>query len=194
MIDTSQLPEQVRAGRFPAGIYSDPDVHTAERQRLFSRTWQFLAHESEIPQPGDFVVRRMLDDSFIVARDDTGAVRVLLNQCRHRGMQVCRAEAGQATFFRCPYHAWTYRNTGELVGVPFHVEAYGGLAAAGGVLQRIDLCQSRPSRYRPGEVARRHALLPGFLHASKPRRRRAVRPAALASAVQLEDRCRKFRW
>ncbi|MBO0731327.1 MAG: aromatic ring-hydroxylating dioxygenase subunit alpha [Acidimicrobiaceae bacterium] len=126
VIDTSHLLEQVRAGRFPAGIYSDPDLHAAEREHLFSRAWQFLAHESEIPKPGDFVVRHILDDSFIVARDDTGAVRVLLNQCRHRGMQVCRAEAGHATFFRCPYHAWTYRNTGELVSVPFHREAYGG--------------------------------------------------------------------
>jgi phthalate 3,4-dioxygenase subunit alpha len=126
MIDTSKLPEQVGAGRFPAGIYSDPDLHAAERERVFSRTWQFLAHESEISQPGDFVMRRMLNDSFILTRDEGGAVRVLLNQCRHRGMQVCRAEAGRATLFRCPYHAWTYRNTGELVGVPFHVESYGG--------------------------------------------------------------------
>ena len=46
--------------------------------------------------------------------------------CRHRGMQVCRAEAGHASTFRCPYHAWTYRNDGRLVGVPFHHEAYGG--------------------------------------------------------------------
>jgi phenylpropionate dioxygenase-like ring-hydroxylating dioxygenase large terminal subunit len=126
MIDTSRLPEQVRAGRFPAGIYSDPDLHVAERELLFSRAWQFLAHESEIPNAGDFVVRRILDDSFIVTRDDLGAIHVLLNQCRHRGMQVCRSEAGNATFFRCPYHAWTYRNTGQLVGVPFHLEAYGG--------------------------------------------------------------------
>ena len=113
-------------GFFPAGIYSDPEIFALERERLFTRTWQFLAHESEIPRPGDFVVRRILDDSFIVARDDGGRVNVLLNMCRHRGMQVCRAEAGHAAHFRCPYHAWTYRNDGRLVGVPFHGEAYGG--------------------------------------------------------------------
>ena len=116
----------VRAGRVRAAIYSDPGIYRLEREQLFPRTWQFLAHESEIPEPGDFVVRRIVDDSFIVARDDSGAVRVLLNVCRHRGMQVCRAEAGRATLFRCPYHAWTYRNTGQLVGVPFHQDAYGG--------------------------------------------------------------------
>lgn len=116
----------VRAGRFPAGIYSDAGIHRLERERLFSRSWQFLAHEAEVPEPGDFVVRRILDDSFIVVRDQEGTVRVLLNMCRHRGMQVCRAEAGTASHFRCPYHAWTYRNDGRLVGVPFHAEAYGG--------------------------------------------------------------------
>ncbi len=53
---------------------------------------------------------------------------MLLNVCRHKGMQVCRAETGNASHFRCPYHAWTYRSDGRLVGVPFHEEAYGGAA------------------------------------------------------------------
>ena len=125
-MDIEQVIATIGSGRFPAGIYSDPELFEAERERLFSRTWQFLAHESEIARPGDYVVRRIVDDSFIVARDGEGQVRVLLNMCRHRGMQVCRSEAGNASTFRCPYHAWTYRNDGRLVGVPFHQEAYGG--------------------------------------------------------------------
>jgi phthalate 3,4-dioxygenase subunit alpha len=134
------------AGRPPAAIYQDPDVHRAERDHLFSRTWQFLAHVSEIPEPGDYVVRRILDDSFIVARGSDGVVRVLLNVCVHKGMQVCRAEAGRAAHFRCPYHAWTYANTGELVGVPFHLDAYGGDAG----LRRADrgLVQPRFEEHR----------------------------------------------
>ena len=72
------------------------------------------------------MVRRVLADSFIVARDEAGVVRVMFNMCLHRGMQVCRAEMGNASHFRCPYHAWTYRNDGRLAGLPFHGEAYGG--------------------------------------------------------------------
>lgn len=125
-MDIEQLVERVDQGRLPAGIYSDPAVHRLERERVFPRTWQFMAHESEIPGPGDYVVRRIVDDSFIVVRGNDGVVRVLLNMCRHRGMQVCRAEAGTTGHFRCPYHAWTYRNTGELAAVPFHADAYGG--------------------------------------------------------------------
>ncbi len=127
-MDIDEILRPAAAGRPPAAIYSSAAVHEAERARLFPRTWQFLAHESEIPAPGDFVVRRILDDSFIVSRDDQGTVRVLLNLCLHRGMQVCRSETGNTTHFRCPYHNWTYRNTGELVGVPFHQDAYGGEA------------------------------------------------------------------
>lgn len=122
------LSEKVSRGRYPAGIYSDEQVFALEQKRVFARTWQFLAHESEIPEPGDYVVRRILADSFIVVRDEESQVQVLLNMCRHRGMQVCRADAGNASHFRCPYHAWIYRNDGQLVGIPFHQDAYGGEA------------------------------------------------------------------
>ena len=126
MIDLAAIVSQVRQGMIPAHVYADPEIFTAERDRLFAASWVFLAHESEIPDPGDYVVRRVLADSFIVVRDEAGVIRVMFNMCLHRGMQVCRAEMGNASHFRCPYHAWTYRNDGRLAGVPFHQEAYGG--------------------------------------------------------------------
>ncbi|MQA13826.1 MAG: Rieske 2Fe-2S domain-containing protein [Pseudonocardiaceae bacterium] len=128
MPDQSAVLDDVRRGMIPAHIYNDAEVFALERERLFSRSWLFVAHESEIPQPGDYAVRRVLDDSFIVARDEQGEVRVMFNMCLHRGMQVCRAELGNASHFRCPYHGWSYRNDGRLVGLPFHQDAYGGEA------------------------------------------------------------------
>ena len=118
----------VRNGFIPAYVYNDADVFAWEREHVFGHAWVFLAHESEIPRPNDFVVRDVLADSFLVTRDAGGAVHVLFNMCVHRGMQVCRAERGRAATFRCPYHAWTYRSDGRLVGLPFHEEAYGGEA------------------------------------------------------------------
>ena len=70
-----------------------------------------------MPRPGDFVVRNVVDDSFLVTRDRVGGIHVMFNMCVHRGMQVCRAERGTASTFRCPYHAWTYLNDGTLAGV-----------------------------------------------------------------------------
>lgn len=116
----------VRQGLIPAHLYNDDDTFALERDRVFSRTWMFLAHESELPEPNDYVVRNILDDSFLVTRDRAGELHVMFNMCVHRGMQVCRAERGTASTFRCPYHAWTYRNDGTLAGLPFHLDAYGG--------------------------------------------------------------------
>jgi len=125
VVDVAAITAAVRDGYVPAHVYNDAGVFALEAERLFARSWTFVAHESEIPNNGDFVKRRVLADSFLVTRDEIGAVRVLLNMCVHRGMQVCRAEAGTTSLFRCPYHGWTYRSDGRLVGLPFRAEAYG---------------------------------------------------------------------
>lgn len=126
MQDHGEVLAAVRTGMIPAHVYNDKQIFSLEKERLFSRAWLFVAHESEIPQPGDYVVRQVLQDSFIVARDSAGEIRVMFNMCLHRGMQVCRAEMGNASNFRCPYHGWSYRNDGRIIGLPFHQEAYGG--------------------------------------------------------------------
>lgn len=126
MTDQAAVLRDVRRGMIPAHVYNDAEIFRLERERVFGRTWMFVGHTSEIPSPGDYVVRRVLDDSFIVVRDESGEVRALFNMCLHRGMQVCRAEMGNASHFRCPYHGWSYRNDGRIVGLPFHREAYGG--------------------------------------------------------------------
>ncbi|MBN9620536.1 MAG: Rieske 2Fe-2S domain-containing protein, partial [Actinobacteria bacterium] len=114
----------VPAGRVPARIFNDPEIYALERTRLFAKAWMFLAHESEIPSPGDYVLRKIADNSIIVARDERGEVVAHLNMCRHRGNQVCKADMGNASHFRCSYHGWVYKNSGGLVGVPYYNESY----------------------------------------------------------------------
>ncbi|MGI8721931.1 MAG: Rieske 2Fe-2S domain-containing protein [Geodermatophilaceae bacterium] len=128
MDDQRSVMADVRRGMIPAHIYNDRDIFELEKERVFGRAWLFVAHESEIATPGDYVVRRLLEDSFIVTRDESGVIRAHFNMCLHRGMQICRAEMGNASHFRCPYHGWSYRNDGRIVGLPFHQDAYGGEA------------------------------------------------------------------
>lgn len=128
MADHDVVLADVRRGMIPAHIYNDEEIFRLEQERLFSRAWIFVGHESEIPQAGDYVVRRVLEDSFIITRAEDGQIRAMFNMCLHRGMQVCRAEMGNASHFRCPYHGWSYRNDGRIVGLPFHKDAYGGEA------------------------------------------------------------------
>lgn len=125
-LSDAEITDQIARGLVPATMFADEELFELEKERIFARSWVFLAHESEIPSAGDYVVRRVVDDSFIVTRDEQGEVRVHFNMCLHRGMQLCRAEIGNASHYRCPYHGWSYKNTGDLVGVPFHGEAYGG--------------------------------------------------------------------
>lgn len=120
-----EMAELHPTGQAPAAIFNDPGIFELERERVFARSWVYLAHESEIPEHGDYVLRYVLDDPYIVVRGEDGTISALHNQCRHRGMQVCRSELGNAAHFRCPYHGWTYRNDGKLVGVPVEKKAYG---------------------------------------------------------------------
>ena len=107
-------------------LLSDPEIYDLELQLLFAKTWNIVGHVSEIPEPGDYVLRYIGVDSVVVVRGINGDVRVMLNVCTHRGMQVCRAEAGNATAFRCPYHGWAFSSDGgRLIGAPFEKEMYG---------------------------------------------------------------------
>ena len=115
----------LKQGLVSRRIFFDQDIYRAELERIFARCWLFLGHESQIPEPGDFVTAYMGEDPVLVCRGSDGKVRAFLNSCRHRGMKVCRADRGNARQFTCSFHGWTYANTGELKGVPMERDAYG---------------------------------------------------------------------
>lgn len=116
----------IAEGRFPARAFNDQSVYDLEQKHLFSRAWCFLAHESEIPSAGDYVTRFIGNNSIIVARGGDGTVHANLNMCRHRGNVMCKSEMGNSSHFRCSFHGWTYKNTGQLIGVPYMKEGYEG--------------------------------------------------------------------
>ena len=105
-------------------IFSDQGIYELELERIFARAWNFMAHDSQIPNPGDFFMNFIGEDRVIVVRDNDLQPQVLINSCRHRGNAVCRADEGHATSFMCTYHGWTYDLKGDLVGVPGFKEVY----------------------------------------------------------------------
>ncbi|MDA1036142.1 MAG: Rieske 2Fe-2S domain-containing protein, partial [Chloroflexi bacterium] len=114
-------------GTISRDAYVNDDVFEQEMEQIFQRCWLFLGHESQLPNPGDFIISRMGTEEVIVVRDRKDKqIRVFLNSCRHRGMKVCRYDEGNNLVFTGPFHAWTYDTKGALVAVGFgnHATAY----------------------------------------------------------------------
>ena len=107
-------------------IYVDPDIYEMELERVFARAWNFMCHETHLPNVGDYLVTYIGEDQVIVVRDEDRVVQVLLNTCAHRGNQLCRAEMGNAKRFLCTYHGWTYGLDGKLIGLPGEEPYYRG--------------------------------------------------------------------
>lgn len=121
------MAEDLRKGLVPAKIFGSQEIYDLELRQIFAKSWVFVGHESEIPNPGDFVTRTIGEDPFIFVRDKNHKIQVLLNSCRHRGTQVCRVQAGNVESFSCPFHGWEYDTTGALKAVPARKQGYASL-------------------------------------------------------------------
>ncbi len=114
----------LHSGEISRELFVNKDIYAEEQERIFARAWLYVGHESQVRNPGDYIVSKMGEESVIVARDRNRKLHVFLNTCRHRGMKVCRYDEGNTRTFMCPYHGWSYGLDGKLVGVPDYQEAY----------------------------------------------------------------------
>ena len=115
----TEIAELVQEHRVHRRLYVDPGIFALEMRRVFGATWTYLAHESQLRQPGDFVSTHLGLRPVLVTRGTDGTVHGLLNRCRHRGVVLPADRCGSAKRFTCPYHGWSYANDGRLVAVPY---------------------------------------------------------------------------
>src|SRR3989475_12794920 len=108
----------VRGDAVHRAAYIDPATFALEEERIFRRAWLYVAHESEVPRAGDYVLTRLGPEEVILVRRDDGALSLLHNRCAHRGARIVSEPSGNLRQLRCPYHSWTYRLDGSLLGVP----------------------------------------------------------------------------
>lgn len=95
-------------------FYRSSVVYQRELDNLFFKSWLWAGHVSQIPNPGDFFLYEIDQESVIVAHGNDGQIRALINSCRHRGSRVCEAVQGNSKTFVCPYHGWVYGTDGAL--------------------------------------------------------------------------------
>ena len=116
---TKTLAGLVRPDSVHKSVYTDPRIFELEMQRIYGKAWIYVGHESQVPATGDYHTTRIGDQDVLMVRAADGQVHVLYNRCPHKGAQVVAEGDGCAgKFFRCPYHAWTFKLDGTHLAAP----------------------------------------------------------------------------
>ena len=103
--------------RVHRSAYLSPEVYEREVALIFRKCWLYVGHQSELPNNGDFVSRRVGGYDLVFARSRKGELGAYFNNCTHRGARVCRERSGNARNFVCPYHGWVYGTDGKLLSM-----------------------------------------------------------------------------
>jgi len=99
-------------------LYVDPVALAREQEAIFARSWQLGGHVADLAEPGRFLTVQVGAESVLVVRGDDGELRAFRNVCRHRAARLREGRGDCGKAIRCPYHGWTYRTDGSLIGVP----------------------------------------------------------------------------
>lgn len=103
--------------RLHRSVFTDEELFELEMKYIFEGNWLFLAHESQIPNPGDYYTTNIGRQPVVITRDKNGDLHCLINACAHRGAMLCRRKTDNRTTLTCPFHGWTFRNDGKLLKV-----------------------------------------------------------------------------
>jgi benzoate/toluate 1,2-dioxygenase subunit alpha len=96
-------------------IFTDPDLFELEMKHIWEGNWIYLAHESQIPNNNDYITGYIGRQPIVISRDRKGELHAFLNACSHRGAMICRHKRGNKSTYTCPFHGWTFNNTGKLL-------------------------------------------------------------------------------
>jgi Rieske 2Fe-2S family protein len=118
--------------------FVSPDVFEQEQEKIFSKQWVLVGHQSQLKKSGDFFLATIAGESLIVIRDQKSEIRAFYNVCRHRGTQLKEEACGHASVIQCPYHAWTYGLDGRLIGAP-HMDEVPGFDRSDYSLHAVNL-------------------------------------------------------
>ncbi|MDQ8704991.1 benzoate 1,2-dioxygenase large subunit [Streptomyces sp. LHD-70] len=103
--------------RVRRSVFTDEELFDLEMTHIFEGNWVYLAHESQIPNVGDYFTTHIGRQPIVISRDKQGELHALINACSHRGAMLCRRKTDNRTTFTCPFHGWTFNNTGKLLKV-----------------------------------------------------------------------------
>lgn len=98
-------------------VFTDEELFELEMKYIFEGNWLFLAHESQIPNKGDYFTTNIGRQPVVITRSKDGKLNCLINACSHRGAMLCRKKVDNRATITCPFHGWTFSNDGTLLKV-----------------------------------------------------------------------------
>lgn len=98
-------------------VFTDQELFDLEMKYIFEGNWLFLAHDSQIPEVGDYFTTNIGRQPVVITRSKDGELNCLINACSHRGAMLCRKKVDNRTTITCPFHGWTFSNDGTLLKV-----------------------------------------------------------------------------
>jgi phenylpropionate dioxygenase-like ring-hydroxylating dioxygenase large terminal subunit len=104
--------------RVPTAAYVCPDQAAKEWESFFRNHPQLIGLSQDLPEPGSFFTLDDFGTPLLATRDKNGVFHAFLNACRHRAVKVAAEPRGKQSIFMCPFHNWSYANTGDLLAVP----------------------------------------------------------------------------
>lgn len=117
--DATALHDLVRDYEVHRDVYVDDEIFALEMERLFANTWVYVGHDSQIPNVGDYFGTTIGAQPVLMVRHTDKTVHVLFNRCPHKGTRITTEQCGNTgKFFRCPYHAWSFKTDGSLLAIP----------------------------------------------------------------------------
>jgi benzoate/toluate 1,2-dioxygenase alpha subunit len=97
--------------------FTNPELFELEMKYIFEKNWIYLAHESQITELNDYFTTYIGRQSIFISRNKEGELNAFINACSHRGAQLCRYKKGNKSTYTCPFHGWTFNNSGKLLKV-----------------------------------------------------------------------------
>tara|TARA_B100000686_G_scaffold347224_1_gene435461 strand:+ start:753 stop:1988 length:1236 start_codon:yes stop_codon:yes gene_type:complete len=104
--------------RMPTTSYVCPETALKEQEEFFRNHPQLVGLSDDLPEEGSFFTMNDFGTPLLATRDKKGVFHAFLNACRHRSVKVTSENRGKRSVFMCPFHNWSYSNTGDLLSIP----------------------------------------------------------------------------
>lgn len=100
-------------------VYVNEEIYQLEMEQLFPNSWVYIGHASQLKKTGDFITAKIGSQPVMASRHSDGEIYAMHNRCPHKGTKIASEQCGNTgKFFRCPYHAWSFKTDGSLLAIP----------------------------------------------------------------------------